>query len=598
MKANKSYPAQLFNQAIRYEIPPYQRRYIWEQEKQWEPLWEDVQNTAEDWIEGRSLPHFMGTVVLDHRTGEDSVSQVRVCTVVDGQQRLTTIQLLLEAVQEVVERRGFPASVGRLSRLVLNDELYRANDPNRRFKIWPTVYDRNAFLHAMENELPSEAHKDSQIVQAHDFFKDQIDLWIDSTPEEQIHARVDALEQAVSGLLEFAVIEIEGDEDANAIFETLNARGTPLLQSDLIRNFVMYKANIGNDEEAALRLWNFGDWWQNEIGRGFQARPRIDVFLNHWLTVRKSAEVKAHGEFPSFENYVDNAGQLIEDIALDISQLATVYETIEIPAMRKPDYATFLHRRDVMQVGVLTPVLLWLLTSNIPEEQIGKCLRALESFLVRRMICGLQARSYNQLLIGLLQHLQNVDATQCGNEVVNYLARQESNATRWPDDLAISDSFVRLPLYRLLTRGRLRLVLEGIEDEIRSSWAETRAIPGRLTIEHILPQGWRGNRGSWPLQLHENHSDEDIHRAAGTRDSLVHSIGNLTLARPELNSSMSNESWQNKRAKLDEYSVLSLNKDLLAHVSANDTWDETSIAARAHRLYEVAVKVWPHADGI
>lgn len=598
MKPNKSYPAQLFSQAIRYEIPPYQRRYIWEQEKQWEPLWEDVQSTAEDRLEGRVLPHFMGTVVLDHRSGENTVTQVRLCTVVDGQQRLTTIQLLLDAVQEAVEQRGFSESADRLSDLVLNAARYQGNDPDRRFKIWPTRYDQDAFRHAMENELPSGAHKNSAIVQAHDFFKDQVGMWLDTSSEEQRQARVTALEEAVSGLLEFVVIEIEGDEDANVIFETLNARGTPLLQSDLIRNLVMHKANIGNEEEAALRLWNFGDWWQEEIGRGFQSRPRIDIFLNHWLTLRTSAEVKAYGEFPAFENYVGREEQSIEHVAHDVAKLAAVYESIEVPAKRNPDYATFLHRRGVIQVGTLTPILLWLFTSGASNLQIAKSVNALESFLVRRMICGMQARSYNQLFIGLLQHLQSTNPEQCGNAVVDYLERQDSTASLWPNDSLIADSFTRLPLYRMLNRGRLRLVLEGIEDEIRSSWAETRAIPGRLTIEHVLPQGWRENQDSWPLQLSENYSPEEVQIVTRERDSLVHSIGNLTLARSELNSSMSNESWQNKRAKLDEYSVLSLNKDLLAHATACDTWDESAIADRAYRLYKAAIKVWPHADGI
>ncbi|MXZ91742.1 MAG: DUF262 domain-containing protein [Chloroflexi bacterium] len=600
MKPDNASPSKLFSQPIRYEIPPYQRRYVWEQEPQWEPLWEDVLSTAEDYLEGRSVPHFMGTVVLDHRSGENSVTQARPCTVVDGQQRLTTIQLLLDAVQEAVEQRGFSDAAGRLSRLVLNEELFWGNDPDRRFKIWPTAYDQDAFRHAMENELPSESHKNSSIVQAHDFFKDQVGMWLDTSPEEQRQKRVKALEEAVSGLLEFVVIEVQGDEDANVIFETLNARGTPLLQSDLIRNLVVHKADIGNDEEAALRLWNFGDWWQEEVGRGFQARPRIDIFLNNWLTVRTSAEVKAYGEFPAFGNYVDREEPSIEHIAHDIAQLAVVYESMEVPGKRNPDYETFLRRRTVIQVGTLTPVLLWLFTSGAPNHQIAKSVKALESFLVRRMICGLQARSYGQLFIGLLQLLQATDPAQCGNATIDYLKGQgqDSNASLWPKDPLIADSFARLPLYRMLNRGRLRLVLEGIEDEIRSGWAETRAIPERITIEHVLPQGWRENRDSWPLPLSESFSPEEVELATGRRNSLIHSIGNLTLARPELNSSMSNESWQNKRAKLDEYSVLSLNKELLAHVSAKGSWNETAIAARARRLCQAAIKVWPHADGI
>ena len=594
MKTNKSYPQQLFSQAIRYEIPPYQRRYIWEQEKQWEPLWEDVQSTAEDCLEGRNSPHFMGAVVLDHRTGQDSVSQVHACTVVDGQQRLTTIQLLLDAVQEVVAEHGYSDSAGRLSLLVLNDKLYWGGESDNCFKIWPTIYDQEAFRYTMQNELPVETHRDSLIVQAHDYFKEQIALWLGAPPKEQIPSRVNALEYAVSGLLELVVIEIEGEEDANAIFETLNARGTPLLQSDLVRNFIMHRANIGNDADVAKQFWNFGDWWQQEIGRGFQARPRIDVFLNYWLRVRTSKEVKARAEFASFQRYAEKCGQPIEQVARDVSDLASVYENLENPEMWDSSYSTFLQRRAVMQVGVLTPVLLWLFTSGVPDDQIAKATNALESFLVRRMVCGLQARSYDQLFIGLLQRLRNSEAVESGSAVVKYLDEQDSdsNATKWPKNAELEDAFADLPIYNILSRGRLRLVLEAIEAELRTNKSETPKAPRNLTIEHIMPQGWRATRAHWNIHL----CDPDVLRAAeARRDRLIHSMGNLTLTNSQLNSSMSNGSWTEKQAELRDHSVLFLNKDLLDNPPP--IWDESSIADRAGHLFQTAIKVWPHADG-
>ena len=255
-----------------------------------------------------------------------------------------------------------------------------------------------------------------------------------------------------------------------------------------------------------------------------------------------------------------------------------------------------------MQVGVLTPVLLWLFTPGVPDDQIVKCLKALESFLVRRMICGMQARSYNQLFIGLLQNLQNVAASECGDTVISYLAQQVSNANLWPGDFELANAFSNFPLYRLLTRGRLRLVLEGIEPQLRTNWAETQEVPHNLTIEHLMPQVWRG--AYWPLPMD---TDDEI-SVSVNRDRLVHSIGNLTLCTSPLNSSMSNGPWRTipaepgkpevlgKREELNKHAVLSLNRELLDN--APDIWDETAIAERAHRLCQAAIKVWPHADGI
>ena len=156
-------------------------------------------------------------------------------------------------------------------------------------------------------------------------------------------------------------------------------------------------------------------------------------------------------------------------------------------------------------------------------------------------------------------------------------------------DQMMEDAFLTAPLYRLLTRGRLRLVLEGIESELRSSLAETQAVPGNLTIEHVMPQGWRQN---WQRPTHSG----DLSRVEGTRDRLIHSVGNLTLVTGRLNASLSNYSWAQKRQRFQTFSTLYLNKDLLD--KAPDVWDEAAIAERARRLYAAAIKVWPHADDI
>ena len=121
-----------------------------------------------------------------------------------------------------------------------------------------------------------------------------------------------------------------------------------------------------------------------------------------------------------------------------------------------------------MQVGVLTPVLLWLLTSQTPQPQLGKCLRALESYLVRRMNCGLTTKDYNHLFIGLLERLEKAEPEQSGDTVVGYLSEQVANAREWPTDYDLESAFVKQELFKRLTRGRLRIVLEGIEAGIKN----------------------------------------------------------------------------------------------------------------------------------
>ena len=589
----------LFAQPVRYEIPRFQRSYVWNQDDQWEPLWEDVRNTAERCLEHRAsgvtmktpLAHFLGAVVLQQQPNVAGTLETRL--VVDGQQRLTTLQLLLDAVQEVFKDDGIDDAATRLELLVLNPEAFRDRNPDRAFKVWPTVADEEAFRHAMDNERSSETHRESRIVRAHEFFKDQTAQWLGGQLEER-EARAEALEDAVKNLLELVVIDLEQSDDPHVIFETLNARGTPLLQSDLIKNMVLHEAvqaGITSDSEDADGLWSFqGDWWRQNIQQGRLVRPRIDVFLNYWMIMRTLDEVAANSVFSVFRRYFGDKKLPIEDIATDIGSVGESYRALEEASDSCME--TFLYRWRVMQAGALTPVLLWLLSSEVPQQQMQKSLRALESHQVRRMVCRMTTRGYNRLFISLVGRLEDVGAEYAGDAIVEYLRDQESDVGLWPSDQDLVEAFKELTLYRLLTRGRLRMVLEGVEEELRTDKAEDRIAPRNLTIEHIMPRQWRQH---WAPPF-AGDDVEERRRAAEKRDRLIHSIGNLTLVNNRLNPALSNAPWEEKRETLNEHFTLFLNKDLLAE--APDVWDEVAIEERAKRLCHAATRVWPHADDI
>ena len=370
MDAGTLRPQQLFQKDVRYEIPQFQRPYVWEQEAQWEPLWEDVRDATEDYLDGNVQPHFMGAVVLQQHPNPAGGVETRI--VVDGQQRLTTMQLLLDAVQEVFQQRGYRLPARRLSLMVQNNEVFWEDDPDLAFKIWPTVFDRAAFRHAMHNDLPTVEHEESRIVQAHAFFKDQVGLWLDDYPDES-DSRAAALEHTVAQLLEMVVIDLDNNDDPHIIFETLNARGTPLLQSDLVKNLVMYEAGVGTNSDSveASRLWGFdNDWWREEISQGRLRRPRVDVLLNYWMVARTREEITANTVFSEFRKYVEDSSHSIREIAVDIGRARSIYEDLEHG--RYPDIASFLNRWRTMQVGVMTPVLLWLLSSDVPPPQFAR----------------------------------------------------------------------------------------------------------------------------------------------------------------------------------------------------------------------------------
>ena len=582
-------PKDLFQKDVRYTIPPFQRPYAWSQDDQWEPLWEDVRNVAENYLEAlersgndaveaeqQTSPHFLGAVVL---------KQVPVATkdigqreVIDGQQRVTTLQLLLDAIQQICEESDQPyprRAARRLAKLVTNDKELIGDDELHIFKLWPTRGDREAFRHAMDNGLAANDFAESLIVQAHEFFKLQARKWLQDA-SGPMESRIDALEAAATSMLQMVVIDLDSQDDPNLIFETLNARGTPLEQSDLIKNFV-----LSRDRDKQGDIWgNLDDgWWRIEVRQGRLFRPRLDMLLNYWLAMRTGSEVSPARVFDVFRSYVED--QDVHAVMSEVNQDLVNYRDFESTRGSGSDERSFYYHVDVMQARVITPVLLLLLSAEVGTRI--RAFRALESFLVRRMICRQTTKDYNRLVLELASRLRESGLEKADTLTAEYLKEQTAYAREWPTDEAVADALGSSPLYRLLTRGRLRLVLEGIERQLRSSGkAGQPTVPTNLTIEHLMPVGWR--REEWPLPV-----GVDADAATYERNTLIHSIGNLTLATQKLNSSMSNAPWNSKRDELQEHSVLLLNNELLTR----STWDEETIRSRSRRVAELVSTRWP-----
>ena len=591
MDTNILTPKALFQKDVRYTIPEFQRPYVWTQDNQWEPLWEDVRNRAEQYLEElerldndsvkaqqQTKPHFLGAVVLQQvPTAAKDIEQREV---IDGQQRVTTLQLLLDAIQVVCEELGLRPPATRLSKLVTNDKDLVGSENHHIFKLWPTRTDRDAFRHAMDNGLAVNDFEESLIVQAHEFFQQQVHKWLaDDVGSELV--RVDALETAVTALLQMVVIDLDSADDPNVIFETLNARGTPLEQSDLIKNFVLARSPEGLSGNGDVWEGLDDPWWRREVRQGRLFRPRLDMLFNYWLIMHTSSEVPTPEVPPTrvFDIFrrcaeLQQIDALMSDVRRDLSN----YRRYEI-GPRTSEEEIFYYRMDVMQVGVFTPVLLLLLSAE-HDTRIG-AFHALESFLVRRMICRQTTKDYNRLTIELASRLLESDLSEADKIVKNFLREQKAYSREWPSDETVASSLETSPLYRLLTRGRLRLVLEGIESWRRSTMAEQPDVPKSLTIEHLMPVSWGEN---WPLPV-----DIDKELAKQNRNDLIHTIGNLTLVTQKLNSSLSNSAWETKRDALLTHSVMNMNGELMNE----SLWDETSIRSRSRSMARLISEHWP-----
>ena len=262
----------VFGSDVRLTVPLFQRPYVWTADTQWEPLWDDVLATADRVFAEDTTPHFLGAIVLEQRRGPTGGIGVR--EVIDGQQRLTTLQILFAALRDAFEARGLGGRLyKRVARVLVNDEDM-VDGPDEQHKLWPTNRDRAPYRAVMVGEYRDVALNNQlpRIAQAYAWFRDAIDDLLDGRAEDEAADTLDRLAEVTLEHLELVVIDLGENDNAQVIFETLNARGTPLRASDLIKNYLFRTLqDAGRPAEALYgQTWEplEADHWQQQVRLG------------------------------------------------------------------------------------------------------------------------------------------------------------------------------------------------------------------------------------------------------------------------------------------------------------------------------------------
>ena len=618
MEANQRSPRDLFEGKEHYEIPAFQRPYVWNEEDQWAPLWDDVILVANSYIRAKEAEtepkvgqHFLGAVV--YQTKPPVTADVTRHEVIDGQQRMTTLQLLLDAAQQVFEERGHEDFAEALEDLILNkSKVFQGK--RERFKLWPSQADREAFSAAMAGD--DHDGEDHRIIQAHRFFRREVESWLIGKPDEDgsvppgnEELRAEALSSTLQDRLTVVAIDLSGHDNAQLIFETLNDRGTPLLKADLIKNWVFRQGDtLGADfENWSDSYWaDFDDvWWRNEIPQGRQARSRIDIFLQYWLTMRTQDEVRADQAFRIFADYAgprmttkDSAEALLSELRKDADTYRN-FAQLDASTSAGRFYSRVI---ETMELAVVTPVFLWLLSDNhgVPEGQLRLGLEAFESWVIRRALLRLTTKDVNKFMVHVLKTLDSSSAQAAGDEIRSCLIEQTAETRLWPSD---SDLLAQLPgakVYGNIRQSRLRVILAAVEQYLRDQstmYEPIRVLPNGLEIEHVMPRGWRTHWDTKPPLAPD---------LAAQRDRAVNTIGNLTLVTKSLNGSLSNRPWTDaaavgmseggrpnlgKRSLLKDFSLLVSNKEIVdCHV---ESWTEQDITARSNEITQAICAIWP-----
>jgi uncharacterized protein with ParB-like and HNH nuclease domain len=632
---------QIFDGTISFQIPLFQRPYVWNQERNWEPLWEDMQGLLDFEVQfGRHRKHFLGAVVLEQL--KNVAGSIETHQVIDGQQRFTTLQVIMLAARDLAKGLNNEKYYDRFNDLVTN-KASKVDYDHEKYKVWPTNRDRAAFkaLHesgAVEKEpfadltieqlfsgKPIEPHGNRMTdgylyfcKQLRDWLSGKLDLGDESEEAVNPEERLDVLWKVISGGLQVVVINLDDDDESQVIFETLNARGTQLLPADLVKNYLFRKAQgeSQNIEDLYKRHWsNFDDnFWRTEVTQGRAKRPRIDLFLQHYLTLMMREEVRPAHLFESFKEYVENQQALAdlppekqpsksnlsvmpvttEEQLKALSRYSVAFKTFaEPPAGSR--LAVFLRRLEAVDTATVYPLLLLACDQLLPSQQreFDQFLTVLESFLVRRMVGGLTSKNYNRLFLDVIKTLDR-EGSLSASALREILQSSDGESVRFPSDEEFKERILNREIYQALAQYKVRAVLEAIDQALADRKSENLELPNDLTIEHVMPQNWELN---WPIPEEYLADPEAKLKFAQQRNHLVHTLGNLTLITGSLNPSLSNGSWQKKRPELAKYSKLNLNRYFYPVHEGEDPlaqWNEDSIRERGQILYQAASRVWPY----
>lgn len=578
-------------------MPPFQRPYVWDKEEQWAPFWQDVRRLAELRVTDpfSNATHFLGAVVVQAQ--EVVPGQQQLLNIIDGQQRLTTLQLLMDAAGAVLEEAGADALGAQLDVLTHNQAMF-VSAGQTRLKIRHTNRDQEAFDEVMDADPPIDhrrlRHSGSLIARAHEFFMGVVADWLGAYDDEGFAVRAQALVDVLTRGLQLVAINLAVNENSQEIFETLNARGTPLTAADLIKNFVFQRldAEGADTTQVYAESWPFDvPFWESEVSVGRNLVSRSSLFFNQWLVARVGEEISPKSTFSRFKHYVEReSDQKMVDLLPVIKQQADLYRSWTLAAedgfrqLSRVEMA--FYRMNASDVELLKPVLIWLHTPGreAPQVVIDNVIQTLESWVVRRQLLRLPGSDLGRIVAGLIEAHSNAPISELPNRVQTFLAGLNSASTYWPGDGEIRTTLRAEQTYRRYKRGRLRMLLESIEDHYRQGTNQPQVPRRGYPIEHILPQKWSDH---WPVDSLEAEQERAAH---------VHRLGNLTLLTSSLNSKVSNGPWAGKRKALQQHDTLLMNSRLLASLQECE-WGEAGIENRTDELIEALLRIWPVPQG-
>ncbi len=527
------------NQKNQLVIPIYQRVYSWEKE-QCKELWDDIIKIGgDDKMDG----HFIGSIlyVLDGITHSDNT-----LLIIDGQQRLTTITILLTALRNHWSDKRKEIE----DHYLINSD----KDGDKKFRLILSDSDKDTLLSLIDKDRRKPSEPSSKIVENFKFF------------EKWISENTNKLETIFKGLEKLMIVYIaleKGKDDPQLIFESMNSKGMELKQTDLIRNHIVMEAEVKKQEDFYNQYWR-------AMEKEFKQNEKLfNQFVRHYLTIKTREIPNIKKVYVAFKDYQQKEGIAIEDLLKDLQKYCGYFCRIVFKKEADKDLNKALGFLVDLKMDVVYPLLLELY-SDYSDGVLSKAdfipiIALIESYICRRVVCNLGTNSLNKVFPSFTKHIQKDEYFESLKAHFGYLTEKQ----RFPNNDEFKNSFITTNFQKK------KYFFERLENFDTKEPVNTKG----CTIEHIIPQTLTEE---WKKDLGQDH--ERIHT------QYLHTIGNLTLT--GYNSKYSNNSFQEKRdmQKGFKNSPLRLNQSL----KDLESFGEEEIKKRANDLADLALKIWTY----
>lgn len=554
---------------ILFILPHFQREYAWGEEN-WRTLLNDVLDVYEAYFDEEEPEHFMGALVVISAGNKSGT--IPAFKLVDGQQRLTTISLFLCALAKSIQgNEAHRFTFEKIQRLLFNpyseDEL--------RYKVLPTrKYGDQEAYKALLLGRPIPAGNSSRIPKAFDFFANALQARLAKNLDP------DKLFRVLANSLQVVFISLKQNERPYEIFESLNAKGKPLTQADLVRNYVAMRL----PEKDQITI--FDEHWvkvetelqENRIF-GRSSYGEITAFMRHYLAMHSGVLPNFDHTYSRFRDLTQKrpAEEFGQEIKL-LAQYASYYSRLLHPERETDEeIQERLQRLLVMDIATAYPFLLRayheMAQGNISKEAFITGLETIENYLVRRFLVGEPTNFTNKMFPALWRSGEVNVGDYTGS------LRRALAGKNYPTDHRLRQTTVQEPLYAQISKDKVMLILFTINIYLSQGTDGHTVLNNDPTIEHIMPQThtpeWRSHLGPDWEQIHEDY---------------LHTLGNLTIVSGKVNPRLGNQPFEVKRAELGHHALLINSSYFGAGV---ERWDESAIRTRAEYLIDQVVAIWP-----